>query len=56
MEDMNLLWALLYQMIFIALYTVTAIKILPLSFDAIQEKKFREEMKKQEKENRIQYE
>ena len=48
----NLLWALLYHLLLIAIYVVATIKFLPLSFDAAQDKKEREENKKQEKENR----
>ena len=56
MEEMNLFWVLLYQAIFVALPIVFAIRLLPLSFEGIQKKKAREELKKQEKENRLQYE
>ena len=51
-EKVNLLWVLIYQAILIAIYAISAVKFLPLSFDAEQEKKEREEIKKQEKENR----
>ena len=50
-ENVNLLWALLYQAVLIAAYVVAAVKFLPLSFDAVQDKKEREENRKQEKEN-----
>ena len=56
MEGVNLLWALLYQAVFVALYVVTAIKYLPLSFEQMQEKKIKEELKKQEEENTENYE
>ena len=52
MEEMNVLWALLYQAIFVALTSLAAIRLLPLSFEGLQKKK----IKKQEKENRLQYE
>ena len=45
MEEVNLFGVLLYQMIFLALYAVSAARILPLSFDGVQKKKAREEMK-----------
>ena len=51
-ENVNLLWVLLYQIILATLYVVAGIKFLPLSFDAMQEKKMREENKEQEKETR----
>ena len=50
MESVNLLWALLYQAIFVALYSLFALKILPLSFDALQKKKHLQEEMKKEKE------
>ncbi len=53
-EGANLLWILLYQMALAAVYVFACIKLLPLSFDAMQEKKIRDEIKKQEKENRNQ--
>ena len=56
MEGVNLLWALLYQAAFVALYVVTSIKYLPLSFEQMQEKKIKEELKKQEEENTENYE
>ena len=50
MENISLLWVLLYDIILAAVYIVVGIKFLPLSFDGMQEKKMREENKKQEKE------
>ncbi len=50
MESVNLLWALLYQAIFVALYSLVAERVLPLSFDALQKKKAIQKIKKQEKE------
>ena len=52
MEEMNVLWALLYQAIFVAITSLAATRLLPLSFEGLQKKK----IKKQEKENRLQYE
>ncbi len=56
MEEMNLLWALLYQAIFVSLCTLVTARFLPLSFDGLQKKKERQELKIQERENRFQYE
>ena len=50
-ENVNMLWVLTYQIILATLHIVAAIKFLPLSFDAMQEKRTREENVEQEKES-----
>ena len=50
-EQTNMLWVLLYQLALVGAYTFTSIKLLPLSFDGIQEKKRKAEIRNREKEN-----
>ena len=45
-EEMNLLCALLYQSAFVALSTLAAVRLLPLSFEGMQKKKAQKELKK----------
>ena len=45
MEEVNILGVLLYQAIFLALSAGISAKVLPLSFDGVQKKKAREEIK-----------
>lgn len=52
----NMLWVLLYQLALMGIYAFSAIKLLPLSFEGMQEKKSREEQRKQKRENKNRYE
>ena len=51
-ESASLLWVLLYQLAVIGIYSFASLYLLPLSFDAREEKKYREEIKKQERETK----
>lgn len=51
-ESANMLWVLVYQLTLMGIYAFGAIKLLPLSFDGMQEKRRREELRKQERENK----
>ncbi|MBR2387444.1 MAG: magnesium transporter [Clostridia bacterium] len=52
----NMLWVLFYQLALMGIYAFSAIKLLPLSFEGMQEKRKREEQRKQERENKERYE
>lgn len=51
-ESASLLWVLLYQLAVIGIYSFASLYLLPLSFDAREEKKYREAIKKQERETK----
>ncbi len=54
--SVNMLWVLFYQLALTGIYAFSAIKLLPLSFEGMQEKRKREERRKQERENKERYE